>query len=97
MVVAFRPAILDRHVLALDQAGFVEAFAKTGDEWCPGSRRCTAEKPYYRHRRLLRARSDRPCCQPTKIRDEFAPPHLGPEALEQHLRGLKEHAGRGRK
>ena len=29
MVVAFRPAILDRHVLALDQAGFVEAFAKT--------------------------------------------------------------------
>src|SRR5262249_30732530 len=55
-----RPAILDRHVLALDIAGSAKALAECGQIGCTIDRRRAAEKSDYRHRWLLRARRERP-------------------------------------
>ena len=55
------PAVFDRHVLALDIAGLLQALAK-----CAQTVRVIAsgdrgvEEPDHRHRRLLRARRERP-------------------------------------
>ena len=59
-----RPAILDRHILALDVAGFTNALPECGQIVCTIGRRRAAEEPDHRHRRLLRARRERPrgCC-----------------------------------
>src|SRR5262245_37470672 len=57
-----RPAILDHDILALDVAGFTKALAECGQIACTTDRRRTAEEAYYRHRRLLRARRERPRC-----------------------------------
>jgi hypothetical protein len=54
-----RPAILDRHVLALDVAGFTKALSECGQIACTIDRRRAAEESYYRHRALLRARVSR--------------------------------------
>ena len=47
------------------------------------------QKSNHRHRRLLRARSNRPngSCT-TNHRDEFAPPHCPPRARDPHRIGL---------
>jgi hypothetical protein len=50
-----RPAILDRHVLAFDVAGFTSALPECGQKVRIIGRRQTAEKPDHRHHRLLRA------------------------------------------
>ena len=66
----------DRHVLAFDVAGFVEAFAKRGRIARVGLGRPVSDKPNYRHHRLLRARGERPRrSRPANKRDELAPPH----------------------
>ena len=58
---ALGPAVVDRHVLALDIAGVFEALAE-----CPQTvrvrvvKRCGVEEPDDRHHRLLRARRERP-------------------------------------
>ena len=65
--------VLDRHVLALDVAGFVEALAKRSDS--ARIRRPAVDKSDNRHRRLLRPRRKRPCRRTAEQRDEFAPPH----------------------
>ena len=60
IVLALRPAIFDRHVPALDIAGFAQALAERGE---PGSvcfGRRAVQEPDHRHRRLLRARRERP-------------------------------------
>src|SRR4029077_3360742 len=70
-----RPAILDRHILALDVAGFTKALAEIA---CTIDRRRScraAEESYYRHRRLLRTRSQRPSHRAAEKRDELAPSH----------------------
>src|SRR5262249_52238922 len=54
------PAVVDRHVLALDIAGFFEALAKSAQALCNRFGRSDLEKPNHRHRRLLRARRERP-------------------------------------
>jgi hypothetical protein len=55
-----RPAIFDRDILALDIAGFIQALTERGREGHI-ARSCRAvEKPDHRHRRLLRARRERP-------------------------------------
>src|SRR6516162_11341491 len=51
IVFAFQPVILDRHVLALDVAGFTKAFAETGHITCVGGP--VSDKSDYWHRRLL--------------------------------------------
>ena len=60
-VLTFRRAEFDRDVLALDEARFLQALAKRGDEVRHVGERRAAEKPDHRHRRLLRARGKRPC------------------------------------
>src|SRR5215470_18256213 len=76
IISAFRPAVFDRHVLALDVAGFTE----TLPEWVQYSlfeAGCPAvEQSHHRHRGLLRARRERPRGRRTaEQRDGFAPSH----------------------
>jgi hypothetical protein len=59
IVLAPQPVVLDRHVLAFDVAGFVEAFAESGPKAGGFIGRPTADKPDHRHR-LLRWRSQLP-------------------------------------
>jgi hypothetical protein len=70
------PAVVDRHVLALDIARLFEALAK-GTQ-APGNRlgRSDFEKSDHRHDRLLPARRERPRgCRAAEQRDKRAPPH----------------------
>ena len=60
IVLALQPVVLDRHVLAFDVAGFVEAFAERGHIARGGIGRPAVDKPDHRQRRLLRARRERP-------------------------------------
>src|SRR5262249_28794465 len=57
---AFRPAVLDGHVLALDMARFGEPPVEGIHELRNQSGRLRVEHPNNRHRRLLRARRERP-------------------------------------
>src|SRR5262249_54844927 len=71
-----RPAILDRHILPLDVAGFTNALPECGQKACTiGRRPRAAEEPDRRHRRLLRARRERPCGCAAEERDELAAVH----------------------
>src|SRR5215471_15415215 len=60
MVLTFRPTVLDRHIPALDKTGFTEASPKCGQPVCLFASERDAEKSNHRHRRLLRARHERP-------------------------------------
>src|SRR5262249_27420120 len=60
VVLVLSPAILDRHILALDVAGFTNALPECGQIACTISKRRAAEQSYHRHCRLLRARRERP-------------------------------------
>src|SRR5262245_60144515 len=57
---AVQPVVLDHHVLALDCAGFVEAFTERGGNERGGIGRPNGDEADDRHRRLLRARRERP-------------------------------------
>src|SRR5262245_42963982 len=68
-----RPAILDRHVLALGITAFTNALPECGHKICTISRLRDAEEPDHRHRRLLRARRERPCrCRAAEKCNELA-------------------------
>ena len=54
------PTIFDRDVLPLDVSGLVQASAKRAQTDCILTVRSRAEEPDHRHRRLLRARRERP-------------------------------------
>src|SRR5439155_10189160 len=71
----FCRAEFDRDVLTLDIVGFLQAPAESGHKMRHVNERCTAEKPDHRHRRLLRARRERPGGRATEQRDELAPFH----------------------
>src|SRR6516162_5723997 len=72
----FSPAIFDRHVAAFDEAGLAQAFAECSDIGSPPGWCFTVEKPNYRHRRLLRARRQRPRHRrAAEQRDELAAFH----------------------
>jgi len=72
----FSPAIFDRHVAAFDEAGLAQAFAECGDIGSPSGWCFTVEKPNDRHRRLLRARRERPRHRrAAEQRDELAAVH----------------------
>ena len=74
-ILTLGPAVFDRHVLALDIAGFLQALAKCAQAVRERVRRCAVEKPDHRHRRLLRARRERPRRRAAEQRDELAPLH----------------------
>src|SRR5262249_11926499 len=60
VIAAFRPAILDRHILALDIAGLLQTLMKRAYHGCEAVGQSAVEEPDHRHRRLLRARRERP-------------------------------------
>jgi hypothetical protein len=74
------PAVFDRDVLAFDIACFLEALAKPPHEVRDSISRSGIEKPNHRHRRLLRARRQRPKQRRRRggaeERDEIPPFHL---------------------
>src|SRR5262249_26710731 len=73
IILILRPAILDRHILAFDVPAFADALPECGHKTCSVGGRRAAEEPDYRHRRLLRARRERPRChRATEQRDELA-------------------------
>jgi hypothetical protein len=58
--VTLRPMVFDRDVLALDVASFANALLKCGPEVLVLFGRAEIHETDHRHRRLLRARSERP-------------------------------------
>src|SRR5262249_9559943 len=66
VILAFRPAVLDCHVLPLDIAGFLETFTEGGHQERVSPGRSAAEESDHRLRRLLRAprTATRPPCRP---------------------------------
>ena len=56
IVLALQPVVLHRHVLALDVAGFAEAFTERSGTAHGGLGRPGVDEADHRHRRLLRAR-----------------------------------------
>src|SRR5262249_30515815 len=67
-------AVHDRHVLALDVAGIFEALAKSAQPVRKRVRQWRSQKPDRRHRRLLRARRERPRRRAAEQREKLAPP-----------------------
>src|SRR5262245_24163546 len=68
------PAILDGYVLAFNKSGFIEPTVETGDKVRKLGRCLTIKKSNHRHRRLLRARHERPRDRrAADERDELAP------------------------
>src|SRR6516165_1702207 len=67
--------IFDLDVLAVDEPRLVQALMKSRDQVSKFARRSAVEKAYHRHRRLLRARRERPRRRAAEKRDEIAPPN----------------------
>jgi hypothetical protein len=75
-----RPAILDRDVLGLDETHLAKASAVRGHPTRKNLRHCAIEKADHRHRRLLRARRERPRYGRADKGDKLAPSHACYEA-----------------
>src|SRR5262245_45816937 len=60
ILAAFRPAVCNRHVVALDITRFIESLPKGGHMGAGCSGRPDVDEPDHRRRRLLRARPERP-------------------------------------
>jgi hypothetical protein len=58
--------------LAVAEAPLPEALRECGPQRLGEIRRRVVEEPDHRHRRLLRARSERPCGSAAEQRDELA-------------------------
>src|SRR5262249_23898668 len=75
IVLALCPAIFDRHIPPFGIAVFAQSSPKRTQQGCEHVARSSIEEPDHRHRRLLRARRERPCSRAPDERDEVAPPH----------------------
>jgi hypothetical protein len=64
--------VLNHYVLALDVAGFVEAFAERSGLAHGGLGRTGADEAHDRRRRLLRSRRERPRRHAAQRRKEFS-------------------------
>src|SRR5262249_29585127 len=69
------PAPFDRNRLPLDVTGPLQAVAKCCNEMLGTLERCATKKSDHRHRRLLRARRERPRRRAAEQRDEVASSH----------------------
>ena len=77
IVLVFRKPVFDRHVAAFDIAGFTQATAERIREVGPVISPQAGQEADHRHRRLLRARRERPRRRRTaEQRDELAPSSL---------------------
>src|SRR5437763_4520658 len=79
IILPFRPAIRDRHVLALDVVGIAQALLKRAYVVRPQVERLAAKKPDHRHGRLLRVHRERPGGCRAEQRDE------GPSFYARHV------------
>src|SRR6516162_6780780 len=75
IVSPIQPMVLDRHVLALDVPGFVEAFTERSGNARGGIGRPNVDEADDRHCRLLRARHQRPRGRAAEKREELAALH----------------------
>jgi hypothetical protein len=76
IVLIFGPTIFDCDVPALGKAGLAQASKECGYLRRPLSSRCTTKEPDHQHRRLLRARRQRPRnCRAAEKRDEIPALH----------------------
>ena len=75
VVVALRPAKGDHDILPLDESRCTETLPEGCHDARGISGRTAAEKPDHRHRRLLRARCERPHRRAAEQRDELTSPH----------------------
>ena len=88
-VVAARPAVFNRNILAIDETGLAQTLLEPRDIIRPSLRRCDVEKPDHRHHRLLRVRRERPRGRRSAEHgDEIAPLQL----IELHLLSLAKEA-----
>jgi hypothetical protein len=76
VILPARPAILNRHVLALDIAGFLQALTKRSHHGLVAVERCAVEEADDWQRRLLRLPGKRPRRHAAEERDELAPSKL---------------------
>jgi hypothetical protein len=85
VVLVLRPAILDRHILALDVAGFANALLEWGQIPCTISKRRATEESDHRCRSLLCPRRNRPRCRrAAQSQDELATFHRADPKPEDH-------------
>src|SRR5262245_1776807 len=75
LIMVLGAAVFARHIAALDIAGLLQALAKAPKAPRLPVRRLGIEMADHRHRRLLRARRERPCRRTAEQRDEIAPPN----------------------
>src|SRR5262249_41200808 len=75
IVLATEQVVRHRDVLTFDVAGFVEALMERGHVALRGLGRSGIDEAHDRHRRLLRARRERPRRRAAEERDERAAPH----------------------
>ena len=68
--------IFDSHVLAFDIAGLLQALAEGAQTISTRVRQMAMEESDDRHRRLLRARHERPRCRAAEHTEKFAPSHV---------------------
>src|SRR5262249_56096437 len=80
IVLAAEPMVLNDSVLAFNVAGFTEAFRKRCRMASGAVERSTADKADHRHRRLLRARRERPRRCAAEQRYELAALHSIPSS-----------------
>jgi hypothetical protein len=83
VVLILGPAVFDRHVLALDVAGFFQAQTERRQKMWVIAERPRAEKPDHRHRRLLRV-----CRKWPRRRSRFM---SAPKLRKQHCIGSNTH------
>jgi hypothetical protein len=77
IVLMVRPAIFARYIPTLDIAGFIQAPLKGDQSRSVKLLRCGGKKPNHRHRRLLRARRERPRRRrAAEQRDELTPSNV---------------------
>jgi hypothetical protein len=77
IIATLRPAVFDRHVLALDVAGLAEPLAERRQTLCTRVGRPGAQVADHRHHLLLRARGQRPGNRRADGKsDELPPDHL---------------------
>src|SRR5262245_46361775 len=75
IVMAISPTVLNPEVLAVDQTRFTQALPKRCHTIGVGLRRAWTEESDHRHRRLLRARRERPRSRAAEKRNELAALH----------------------
>src|SRR5262245_11835314 len=81
-------AVLDRHVLAVDEPRLLQTVAERRDLLAQRGSRAHRHESHHRHRRLLRKRPERPRRRAAEQREELAPPIkklMGHEAVATGL------------